>query len=140
MNKEKNLPMAQEMLSTSLGPFLCPSSYGAISIACAFHSYLILIVTLVMRHCHFCHVMSLFIPIPVPVVILLWLFLLSCCSCPCHWSLSPSPHCCCHCGSPSFFSLHPPHLCHASCSFPPHKYVLVAVEWVWVSCLGTILW
>ena len=31
----KNTPMAQETLSTSLGPFLCPSLYGAVPGVCS---------------------------------------------------------------------------------------------------------
>ena len=64
-----------------LGPFLCPSSYSAVSVTCTFCSYLVLIIALVMCPCCFCCVMLLSIPVPVPVVILLWLSLVSCCSC-----------------------------------------------------------
>jgi hypothetical protein len=46
---EKNLPTAQETLSTSFGPFLCSSSYDAVSVTCAFRSCPVLVVPLVVR-------------------------------------------------------------------------------------------
>ena len=72
---EKNLPMAQEMLTS----FLHSLSYDAGSVACTFHYSPILIIPLVVCHCCFCHVVLL----SIPVVVLWWLSLSLCCSSPC---------------------------------------------------------
>ena len=83
MNKNKNIPMAQEMLSMSLGPFLMSSSYGTVSITCTFHSHpsassCTVIVHLILCPC--CHL--------VVVVLIVGLCPHCCCCChlsPCYW-------------------------------------------------------
>ena len=53
-----------------LGLFLCPSLYSTGPITSTFCSCPVLVVPLIVHHCHFCYVVSLSIPIPIPVIIL----------------------------------------------------------------------
>ena len=108
--------------------------------------------------CPCCFGCVVLLSVLVPVVALWWLSLLSvivlivrCCLVvvptvvvavvyPLVISVGVILFCCfCHCGFASFLSLHPC-LCHASCLFPPHEQLFVAVAWVWVCHLGAISW
>jgi hypothetical protein len=123
--------MAQEMLMMFLRPVLYSSSYSAISVACTFHSS-IPIVPVHCCHCRFGHVVSLSVPVPIPIIVLWLLSSLWSCGFLCHWCLSPCPHHqCCPVGLflslwlSFFFVVALSHLCHACCSFPPHRYKLL---------------
>jgi hypothetical protein len=113
-NKKKTYLWPKRRRRRLLGPFLCSSSYGGVSVACALHFCPVLVIPLVVRRRCPSPSASLSSSCGVVrrrlVVVIVIVFLVV--------SSSP-PHC--------FSSLRPPCLRHASCSFPPHEQVLVAV-------------
>ena len=138
--------------------------YSAGSITGTFCSCPVLIVSLVLCCCHFCHIVTAIFVVschclsPYPsllsscggfsslcygspcccVVVILLLIVRHCplvivvAICPLIINVIPS-HCFCHHSSACFLSLHPFWLSHASCSFPPHEQLLMAVGCWWPS-------